>query len=254
MTTDPTKPDYSAQLDHLRAVQDTTAPIEEEVWADDYHTAQLTDTWQRRCPPMFWDATLETLDAEVREVVDGWLSHRSGNLVFFGPVGSGKSHAAAAVGRALHFAGHSTEFWPHIELLEAAKPGKDPHHWSHVCQVPYLIVDDIGTEAETEWAKTQTYRLANSRELYMRPVISTANLEPGPGGALEVLLGERTYSRLVRGAVAVRITGDDRRRDRRLVAPKPVAPQPVEPKREPDFGVALAGVAQAREALKRAGR
>jgi DNA replication protein DnaC len=75
--------------------------------------------------------------------------------------------------------------------------------------VELLLIDDLGTERANEWTGERLYAVVNRRWLADLPTIATSNLEPEQ---LEEALGERTYSRLVGGALVLRIAGQDRRR------------------------------------------
>ena len=75
-----------------------------------------------------------------------------------------------------------------------------------------LIIDDLGAERGNEWTGERLYLIVNRRWLDGLPTIVTTNLTLGATGELLAQIGERTYSRLAHGAVAIKMTGKDLRR------------------------------------------
>jgi DNA replication protein DnaC len=173
-------------------------------------------------PERFLQARPEDLAPEVREVVEGWVSCPDGrNLVVVGPVGSGKSHLIAAALLAGYIEhGNEARFrWSSTAtLLERERPDaeEDDGPSLAVCRaVPILGLDDLGAERDTEWGQDRMRLLAADRWDHGRPMAVTTNLQLGPDGPLAARYGERTYSRLVGGAVVLKLIDHDRRRTRR---------------------------------------
>ena len=78
-------------------------------------------------------------------------------------------------------------------------------------ETPILMLDDLGAERPTEWVLERLNILVDTRWREQRPILVTTNLEPGE---LWEQLGERAYSRLADGALAVAFGGGDRRRNK----------------------------------------
>ena len=159
----------------------------------------------------------------MREQLTDWVKDPAGrNLLLLGPVGTGKTHAAVAAARPLHF-NHSrfVTFWPVVELLDQLRPGGTEGALEAAMKAPVLILDDLGAEKPTEWTSERLYAVVNRRWMQELPTIATSNL-PGSrksapkdyeGPTLDEALGPRMFSRLVgSGAVIVRLSGPDRRR------------------------------------------
>lgn len=169
--------------------------------------------WSASVPSRFASADLANVGGPPGDAVRGWVATNGPrpNLVFLGPVGVGKTYAAIAACRDDHRAGLEVRFLPVVELLDQLRPGGPESAFSELCEVDRLIIDDLGHERPTDWTAERLEAVVNRRWLEQRPTIATTNLEPE---ALQAGMGGRTYSRLVRsGAVVVRITGDDRRKD-----------------------------------------
>ena len=175
------------------------------LWADEiprrFHTARLADI----------------TDVGTHTALSGWVTTRPTNstLLIAGPVGTGKTHAAVAVCRELAFAtdgtyGLSYRFCPTVQLLDKLRPGGEEDAWDQMTTVDLLVVDDLGTEKESEWVQERLFGLINHRYNHELATVLTTNLMPE---ALQKGIGERSYSRIVGdGATVVRIAGEDRRR------------------------------------------
>lgn len=192
---------------------------------DDYDSLPGTDlramrqaTWHRAIPNRFVWADLDDLADQpdgVRAELAGWTEKPDGrNLLLLGPVGVGKSHAAVAAVRPLHFdRAAEVRFLPVVELLDLLRPGGPDGALYDLADTEVLVLDDLGSERPTEWTAERLYALINRRWLEVRPTVATTNLEPD---ALRDAVGERVFSRLVgNGAVVLRLTGHDRRRRNR---------------------------------------
>ncbi len=178
--------------------------------------------WAWTTPRKFRDADLSDFgdeNADMLERLSEWsCDPRGRNLLIGGPVGVGKSRAAVAACRPHR----SVEFWPVVELLDALRPGGPPDALDRVMQVDVLILDDLGAERPTDWTAERLYALVNRRWLEELPTVGTTNLpltrkSAGPGyegPTLDEVLGDRMFSRLIGGAVLVRLSGPDRRRTR----------------------------------------
>lgn len=192
------------------------AAIEDEAFAEQRRQGldeARQALWLRRIPRRFHDATTGDFTPAVRVELDQWARAPQGrNLVLLGPVGVGKSRAAVAAARAAHFRGLDVAFWPTAELLDAMRPSAPaPVDVADVGDLDRLILDDVGVERSTDWAAERLDAVVNRRWMDDLPTIATTNLGPEQ---LAERVGERTYSRLVGGAVVIRLTGDDRRRRR----------------------------------------
>lgn len=174
--------------------------------------------WRRAIPARFHAATLEQVRQvhgdDPAESLTMWVECTGArpNVLLFGPVGVGKSHAAVAALRGVYDREHTVAYWPVTTLLEATSPGgADPAGaLASATQADVLVLDDLGVERDTEWVQERVYEVVNQRWLEEVPTIVTTNLPDA--AALCEAVGERVYSRLQDGAVGIRLTGGDRRR------------------------------------------
>jgi DNA replication protein DnaC len=166
-------------------------------------------------PQRFHRARLSDFDERLMwfESVVAW-SERSDmrrNAVIIGPVGTGKSHLAAATCRPACAAGLDVRMIGTAKLLDMLRPGGPDGALDRLIDIDRLIIDDVGAEKPTDWTAERFTLLVDERWSEERPTVFTTNLAP-PDLAAHV--GERCYSRMVGGALAVELTGADRRRAR----------------------------------------
>jgi len=206
------------QLDRAGRVAEMRdgAAFESDIFAEQRQTG-LTEVraslWRRRIPTKFHPSTTVDFAGSVREQLDEWAAAPRGrNLLLLGPVGVGKTRAAIAACRPAHDRGLDVAFWPTVDLLDAMRPSAaEQLEIADVADLDRLILDDVGVERSSDWTCERLDAVINRRWMDDLPTVATTNLEPAQ---LEERLGERTYSRLVDGAVGIRLTGGDRRRAR----------------------------------------
>jgi DNA replication protein DnaC len=87
-------------------------------------------------------------------------------------------------------------------------------------EVPYLALDDLGTEKPTEWAAAVLYEIVDARYNAERPIWVSSNL-----GLSELAgrLGDRIVSRLNGMCATLKVRGADRRQGE----PKVITPAPA---------------------------
>ncbi|MFI1166511.1 ATP-binding protein [Streptomyces sp. NPDC020801] len=136
------------------------------------------------------------------------------SLLIVGPTGTGKTHYAYSVLRALAETGAGA-IWTATtaaDLYAQLRPraGRDSEaEFDKFAQAGVLFVDDLGAAKLTEWTEEVTYRLINHRYEQCRPGIFTSNVPPSQ---LRDVLGERIASRLTEMCERVALKGDDRRK------------------------------------------
>ena len=139
-------------------------------------------------------------------------------LLFCGTVGSGKTYLACCIANAL-----IEEYMIRVKIRNFAqiindlqKSGFDLDKNDYIeslTNVSVLILDDLGIERDTSYAKEQVYNIVNSRYLKQKPTIFTTNLPyekiQNSDDGVEY---ERIYSRIIEMCIPVKVIGEDFRK------------------------------------------
>ncbi|HHE71257.1 MAG TPA: ATP-binding protein [Chloroflexi bacterium] len=108
---------------------------------------------------------------------DGWL-------IFLGGVGCGKTHLAAAVANERLRLGQPALLVVVPDLLDYLRAAFSPaggvsydRRFDEVRRTPFLVLDDLGTESATPWAKEKLFQLLNYRYVRRLPTVITTALD-----------------------------------------------------------------------------
>lgn len=167
--------------------------------------------WEKLCPVGYHDASISNIDSsKIRKKITEWLDDPTCNLALLSEnSGVGKTFIARAIARELFAEGMEVEFHKLPELLVAATPtGNNPGLIDEVKQVHFLILDDVGVEKPSEWRQEVMWRILDFRRENELPTIITSNLDEE---SLLEWLQQRNYTRLMGGAMVLKILGPDRR-------------------------------------------
>lgn len=142
---------------------------------------------------------------------------KSRGLILIGPVGTGKSHLAAATFNALKES-KACIFVNVPELLERIRASyssksseREDDIINAVKQCDVLILDDLGAErhkGDDDWATEKLFTIIDFRYRNMRPIFGTTNCTPE---SLEDKIGPRIISRLREICDLTPCLGDDYR-------------------------------------------
>jgi DNA replication protein DnaC len=121
------------------------------------------------------------------EVCQEFSRHPEGWLVLTGEYGCGKTHLAAAIANERTVTGQPALFIVVPDLLDHLRATFGPtsqvrfdKRFEEVRTAPLLVLDDLGTESASPWAREKLYQLFNHRyNAHLPTVITVAQTRPG---------------------------------------------------------------------------
>jgi DNA replication protein DnaC len=134
----------------------------------------------------------------VRDAAQAFADDPAGWFVLMGSNGAGKTHLAAAIANLRRDLGQSEVMFvvvpDFLDYLRAAFNPQTPipydRRFDEVKKVPLLVLDDLGTESATAWAKEKLFQLLNFRYSASLPTVITTSHEPA---AIEPWLRTRMF-------------------------------------------------------------
>lgn len=156
--------------------------------------------------------------ARGREWLEGYRAGERRNLLLYGTVGSGKTGLAVAVAKDLvedvvgvRFVVLRELLHDMVERISRGLPAGDPGLYD----VAVLVLDDLGAERPTNYARNELAVLVERRYQARLPIIATSNYDPDALadrlGHDDPVVGQRIVSRLSDRALMRRFKGEDRR-------------------------------------------
>lgn len=158
-----------------------------------------------------WDAChhfIETFD------------HTHGNLLLFGTTGIGKTFLTHCIAREIMQSVHSVLYLTATDFFDALlgkalnREDQSAILCEQIASCDLLIIDDLGTERNTEFVISQLFVCLNERILNHKSTVISTNL------TLEEIKGnytERTFSRISNHFKMIRLAGDDIRIKKKLM-------------------------------------
>ena len=147
-------------------------------------------------------------------------ANTASGILFFGPVGCGKSFLSVATAKELLNRGYSVLYFSAIELFDrlsdatfradAGMENADLKHDLTACDL--LIIDDLGTEMTNLFVSSRFFHLINERHLLGRRTLISTNLAFKD---LRERYSDRTFSRLLSLYTVCELTGGDVRLKRK---------------------------------------
>jgi DNA replication protein DnaC len=124
-----------------------------------------------------------------------YAHHLNGWLLLMGSYGTGKTHLAAAIANEVVSLGIETLFLTVPDLLDWLRYSYDSvettyeERFEEIRNIRFLVLDDLGTQNTTAWAREKLFQIINHRYTHRLPTVITTNLTLS-------LIDERISSRL----------------------------------------------------------
>ena len=174
-----------------------------------------------------WSYTFENYQGEenqslmiAKNFVEDYEKMKKENigLLFYGSVRSGKTYLACSIANSLieqyQISVKIRNFAQIINELQKSSFDFDKNAYiESLVNTSVLILDDLGIERDTSYAKEQVYNIVNSRYLKQKPTIFTTNLSYDTiQNCKDSVEYQRIYSRIIEMCIPVMVVGEDFRK------------------------------------------
>lgn len=161
------------------------------------------------------DLTNEKITKAMQRYVDKFPELRKAGkgLLLYGDCGTGKTYAACEVANALIDKGYSvlvTNFARVLNTLQGTFEKQD--FLDDLNCFSLLVIDDLGIERDTAFAKEQVYNVIDARYRSGKPMIITTNLSMDKIKNPDDMENRRIYDRILEKCFPVEVNGVSRRR------------------------------------------
>ena len=163
------------------------------------------------------DNANEHISSVARKYVENFATMRADGkgLLFYGTVGTGKTFIAACIANALIDKGFPclvTNFSRLINTISGMYDGKQDYI-DGLNRFALLVIDDLATEADTEYRNEIIFNIIDARVRAGLPMIITTNLTAQELKQAADIRKQRIYSRLFETCIPLEVKGVDRRRE-----------------------------------------
>ncbi|MZP29619.1 ATP-binding protein [Heliobacterium undosum] len=135
-----------------------------------------------------------------------------GNLLFYGTVGTGKTHLSSAIANRLLGAGKTVIYRTISQIMNSIMEakfdfqnnGRQPEVLAALRSADLVIIDDLGTEKRTDFVVTELFELVNDRHRMGKPMVISMNIELGE---MANFYNHRLADRLIMQSYCIRFEG-----------------------------------------------
>lgn len=129
-------------------------------------------------------------------------------LIFHGPVGTGKSFTSACIANELLDSSTSVIMTSFVKILQNIQKQDEAEYIAMLNSAKLLILDDLGTERNTDYALEKVYNIIDSRSRVSKPMVLTTNLSLDEMMDATDIRYKRIYDRILETCYPVEISGD----------------------------------------------
>jgi DNA replication protein DnaC len=161
------------------------------------------------------DLANERITKAMQRYVDNFAELRKigKGLLLYGSIGTGKTYAACEVANALIDKGYPvyvTNFSRVLNTLQGTFDKQD--YIDELNRYQLLVIDDLGIERETAFAKEQVFNVIDARYRAGLPMIITTNLTIDDIKKPQSIGDSRIYDRILERCFPIEVTGQSRRK------------------------------------------
>lgn len=148
------------------------------------------------------------------------------NLLFYGPVGTGKTFLSNCIAKSLLDAGYSVIYFTSFQLFElfSFNTPEDRESFRQcyeaLLESDLLILDDIGAELANTFTVSKLFQVLNERSLLKKSTVISTNLSLQE---FRDTYSERIFSRITSAYTLLKFTGSDIRIRKKLKNPLTLA-------------------------------
>ena len=169
-----------AAPDYRRPTDDKGHP---ELSSLDLHASRTFATFDDRRNEGLAPDEVRSLEKAVKAATT-FAARPRGWLVLTGPYGCGKTHLAAAIANSLADKGNPPLFIMVPDLLDHLRATFSPssnvsydHRFDEIRTAPLLVLDDLGAQSTSSWAKEKLHQLFNYRYNAELPTVLTVAVD-----------------------------------------------------------------------------
>ena len=136
-------------------------------------------------------------------------------LLFYGDVGTGKSHVAACIANEVIDNGYSAYMTNFSTIADEYFDAQDKQAYiDSLNRYDLLIIDDLGIERKTEFMRERVFNVLDQRTLSGHPLVITTNLTPEQLKKTVDIEEARIYDRIFGCCHPVKAKGESYRRQK----------------------------------------
>lgn len=160
------------------------------------------------------DGTNEKLTDMAKRYVENFRTFREEGkgLLLYGDVGTGKTYIACMIANALIDKGYPVLVTNFARILSALQSTYEKQEYlDSLNEFALLVIDDLGIERDTSYAKEQVFNIIDSRYRSGKPMIITTNLTYRILTTETELANKRVYDRIIERCHPIKVSGESRR-------------------------------------------
>ena len=161
------------------------------------------------------DLSNEKITKAAQRYVDNFAELRKSGkgLLLYGNTGTGKTYTACEIANALIDQGYPVLVTNFARILNTLQGTYDKQEYlDGLNAYQLLVVDDLGIERDTAYAKEQVFNVVDSRYRSGLPMIITTNLTMEKIKNPEDIENRRIYDRILERCFPIEVNGSSRRR------------------------------------------